>query len=116
MSLAGTERKRGVWYRREGENGADRNFRGNYYRQQRRRLVPRKLPSGHLIFISSNYYLAIKFYSSLCMHAPGTPSVLGAPGVVKGRRRMSLSTEVMDAASFLGVISVFAYLGVLMPT
>lgn len=41
------------------------------------------------------------------MHArPRNTFVLGAPGVVKGRRGMSLSTEVMNTASFLGVISV----------
>lgn len=41
------------------------------------------------------------------MHArPRNASALGAPGVVKGRRGMSLSTEVMSTASLLGVISV----------
>jgi len=69
--VSGYQKKTQCLISPRGENGTDRNFRGNYYCQQRWRLVPCKLSSGHLIFISSNYYLAIKFYSSLCMHAPG---------------------------------------------
>lgn len=47
------------------------------------------------------------------MHARLPEHVRFAPGVVKGRRRMSLSTEVMSTASFFSDISD-SYAGVVL--